>query len=418
MALAARASAHGLRKSTIDALLACLAETEVFAIRLSAAYALISNGKESGLPVLIQAIDPTMSDEVRKAATLILGTEISVELSHEQRTQLTTHLIGMLYEPNLELAQLAAHALSRIAQPVVLPKLSEMLFHPDANKQVIVLTALEELASQPTMRRMMRQYSLPTRMALLLRSHVQEVRRQASYTLAACGGEYVAGVFGTILLNKEHPGYLEAVEGLRLLQDALYAPVRINIVRWLLRTLLQSQEEIQVTALDSLAYLLQQARTQGKKQAWYDISQEIFQDGTVLQLLNDRNARVRQRTLELLNLLDGTPGMFHHIYTQMLRLLHTDADSSVRACAASLCGRCMIYWTMPDLIQALLDPDEQVARTALHSLSKLTTAANPLYYYVVKELTYYSNTPDRTSYGLSQEASTLIRKWQKEADTH
>jgi len=255
-------------------------------------------------------------------------------------------------------------------------------------------------------------------MALLLRSHVQEVRRQASYTLAACGGEYVAGVFGTILLNKEHPGYIEAVEGLRLLQDALYAPVRINIVRWLLRTLLQAQEEIQMTALDSLAYLLQQARTQGKKQAWYDISQEIFQDGTVLQLLNDSNARVRQRTLELLNLLDGTPDMFHDIYAQMLWLLHTDVDSSVRACAASLCGRCMLYWTMPDLIQVLLDPDEQVAKMALHSLSQLAIATNPILCYVVKELTYYSDTPDSISYRLAQEARKLIKKWQKEADAH
>ena len=85
--------------------------------------------------------------------------------------------------------------------------------------------------------------------------------------LAACGGEYVAAVLGTIIQNREHPGHLEAIDSLRLLHGVLRAPVRMNVVRWLLRVLTQPEEEIQVTALDSLAYLLWQARTHGQKQA-------------------------------------------------------------------------------------------------------------------------------------------------------
>ena len=107
-------------------------------------------------------------------------------------------------------------------------------------------------------------------------------------------------VLGTIVLNKEHPGYVEVIDSLRLLHGVLRAPARKNVVHWLLQVLRQEQEDIQVTALDSLAYLLWQARTRGQRRAWSDISYGIVCDEIILQLLSSSSAWVRQLATELL----------------------------------------------------------------------------------------------------------------------
>jgi hypothetical protein len=62
-----------------------------------------------------------------------------------------------------------------------------------------------------------------------LRSPAAEVRRQASYTLAACGGECVAAVLGTIVLNRDHPAHIEAIDSLRLLYGMLRTPRRARM---------------------------------------------------------------------------------------------------------------------------------------------------------------------------------------------
>lgn len=413
MALATRAREVPLQRSTIEALCSHLGEHEEMSVRLTVACALLASGEHCGLEALAQFTEPMMPEEARKAAMFILATELPTHISDAQRQNLASYLIPALCDPNTELASQAAHALSNIAPPTILPTLKEMLDHSDPQKQCIILTVLEELARKSRFRRIIRYHALPTQIAFLLKADTREVRLQASYALASCGGEYAAAVFGTILLNKEHPGYNEAIEGLRVFQGVLRAPVRINVVRWLLRVLEQPEEEVQVTVLDSLAYILLQARTQGKKQAWYEISNELLRDGMVLELLGSTSAWVRQRAVELLGILWGQAETQQTIYTHLLHLLHSDNDAGVRACVAFLCGHNAARWTIPDLIQALLDPDEHVAETAFHALCQLTSPDDPLFVYIVKELVHYGDTNSATPHPLAQSARTLLAKWHK-----
>jgi HEAT repeat protein len=413
MALAIRAREVPLQRSTIETLRTHLGEHEEVSVQLTVACALLASSDNCGLEALAQFTRPIMPEEVRKAAMFILATELPAHISDAQRQDLASCLIPALFDPNPELALQAAHALSNVALPAILPTLKEMLDHDDPQRQCIILTVLEEMARKNTLRRMIRYHALPTQIALLLKADTHEVRRQASYALAACGGEYAAAVFGTILLNREHPGYLEAIEGLRVFQGILRAPIRVNVVRWLLRVLRQPQEEVQVAVLDSLAYILLQARRQGKKQAWYEISNELLRDGMILELLDDTSAWVRQRAVELLGIVWGQPTTQQAIYMRLLQLLHNDNDAGVRACVAFICGHSAARWTIPDLIQALLDPDEHVAETAFHSLCQLTGPDDPLFVYIVKELVHYGDMDSATPHPLAQSAHTLLTKWNK-----
>nr|BBH88334.1 hypothetical protein KTC_30850 [Thermosporothrix sp. COM3] len=413
LALVTRARNVTLDRATIQALYTHQHPEEAFPVRLTTAYALLNSREYAGLGTLLQLLHPHTPPEVRKAALFLLATEMPLNLSINQREQLATSLMQSLYDTDMELALQAAHALSIISPPSVLPPLSEMLRSPRPRLQLVALTALEEITRKDTMRRMIRSYSLPTEIQRLLKSPVDEVRRQAAYTLAACGGEYVKAVFGTIMLHPEHPAYVEAIEGMRLLHGALRASNRRHIVRWLLGPLQQHDEHIQVTALDSLAYLLYLARNQGKKKALQDISQLITQDPVILELLNDPSAWVRQRTLELLGMLWNPHAMFITPHAQILRLLLNDPDSGVRACAAFVCGHIGARWAIPALIQALLDHDEHVAQTAFHSLCQLTSTDDPLFNAVVHELSYLGPSESGEPHSLMVAAQEHLKQTQR-----
>ncbi len=413
MALATKAGKGALHTCTIEHLLQRQVQDETPEVQLTIAYALLNSKESCGVDALMQFMHLSRPAEIRKAATFILATEIPVSLSNEQREQLTQHLLYTLQDAHTDLALHAAHALSRIAHPSALPAVIRLLDTPDPETQIVVLTALEEMAQHTTMRSAMRRLSLPARVLLFLRAEIPEVRRQASYTLAACGGEYVAAVLGTIVQSKDHPGYIEAIDSLRLLHSVLRAPMRMNVVRWLLRVLAQPEEEIQVTALDSLAYLLWQARTHGQKQATSEISRELLREGTVVHLLSSSSSWVRQRSIELLGMLGASVATVPSIYGRLLHLLYRDNDSGVRACVAYICGQLGGRWAIPCLLQTLLDPDEHVARTALTALSLIATEDDVIVLYAIKEVTYLSPSDTDTPHPLAEAGKQVLKKWRQ-----
>ena len=410
MALATKANKVPLRHATLAHLYGHL-EDDAVQVRLTIAYALLSSGEGKGLSTLLQFTSPVEPEEVRKAALFILATETNLQLPPIQREDLTRHLLPLLQDPNIELALYAAHSLSRNASTQMLPAIGKLLDCADVQGQIVVLTTLEEMARLAPLRQAIRHLALPARILRFLRSEVPEVRRQACYTLAACGGEYVMAVLGTIVLNKEHPGYVEVIDSLRLLHGVLRAPARINVVHWLLQVLRQEQEDIQVTALDSLAYLLWQARTRGQRRAWSDISYGIVCDEIILKLLSSSSAWVRQRATELLGMLGEQFDARPDLQTRLLYLLYKDTDSGVRACAAYVCGQLGARWAIPGLLHTLFDADEHVAKTALHALDQSATADDSIVLYVLKELMHLSQPGIDPPHPLTQEGQALLKKW-------
>jgi HEAT repeat protein len=415
MALATRTRQTALSQTTIEALHRHLGESDDYPVRLTTSYVLLSCGESIGLEVIIELMSPVVPLEVRRAATFVLATETPLTISVSQRELLTSRLFDALQDADTELSNHAAHALSKIALPAILPCLRDMLANIHHHKQVIILTTLEEMAKQQTMRRRMVHYGLLTRIVSLLQSPVAEVRRQACYTLATCGGEYITAVLGTIMASKDHPAYLEAVEGVRLFRGILRPRTHNQIIRWLLNILQQPEEEAQVTALDSLAYLLLQARTQDNKRGWHDMSQVICNNDIFIRLFDGQSAWVRQRAVELLGLTSERILVCEDMRALMLRRLRLDDDSGVRACAAFICGEVSAQWAIPELILTLLDQDEHVAITAFHALRRLLGNDNVILLYIGKELIYYRDTEDPRPHSLSWEAWTFLDRRQKVA---
>lgn len=408
MALANVAGKVTLCEPTRAALHSLLSEQETIPVRLAAACALLRNADRDGLTALMELLHQDMAEEARRAAIFVLATELpeSPAASLVQRGELAQLLIHALEDENNEIAMHAARALRSVASLTTLPALCSLLASSRTQTQVAALTALEEIASRKEMREVIQHHTLPGHVVPLLRAEIPEVRRQASYTLAAFGGEYAAAVLGTSLLDQEHPGHLEAIEALRLLSGALRTPTRAHVIRWLLCALQQPREEVQVTALDSLSYLAWQARTQGKKQAFEAISHEITRNGTASQLLASPSAWVRQRSIELLSLLDN---QVYPLRSQLLTLLHTDNDSGVRACISYILGQAGARWAIPSLLEALLDPDEYVAEAALNALGALASRDDSIVVYVMRELAACAGEESN----LTIAARTWLKRWRK-----
>src|SRR6185312_4169437 len=145
-----------------DVLYAYQNDNEIFPIRLTTSYALLHNSNERGLEVFLQFIDPLASEEFRKAAIFLLATDPPAHLSPLQRDLLSSYLIPPLQDADRELALHAAHALSKIALPSVLSTLSKMLDHQNSHTQIVILTAMEALTTQPDIPYLTRQQGLPT----------------------------------------------------------------------------------------------------------------------------------------------------------------------------------------------------------------------------------------------------------------
>jgi HEAT repeat protein len=413
MALVARAKKSPLQQSTLKVLQSHQGSDEEFPVRLTTSYALLCSGEYIGLETLESFLLPHTPAEVRKAATFILATELPIPLSVSQRTRLNMLLLRLLHDPDPTIGQQAAHALSKIAGPALLSTLYEQLENAPIRTQIIILTALEELTQRKTMRYHMRQHALPTRLLPLIKSADPDLRRQVCYTLAACGGEYVAAVLGTIVMNKEEIGRGEALESLRFLQGALRAPLRGNIIRWLLQVLPTTDEEIQVTVLDSLTHLLWQAYNHGRKQAWKEIRYELTHEGTALRLLHAPNPLIRQRALELLPALGDFLNITPELHYPLQYIMLTDSDSGVRACAAYICGKTNARWAISALLRALADPDEHVSHTALNAIARITTPDDPIILYAVTELAQLKDDNHAPMHNLARAAISLLKKWKK-----
>lgn len=413
MALATRAKQCPLHPDTLTALRKHQEASEAFPVRLTASYALLCCRESNEVTHLLQFLLPCVPTEVRKAATFILATELPLPLTTAQRTQVTSYLIKLLADPEPDIAQHAAHALSQIATPAIIPTLYIKLAEASPTVQVTILTVLEEVAKRKHMRYQMRQHSLPTHLIPFLKSSNGEVCRQACYTLAACGGEYTAAVLGTLIMGKGHVGRGEALESLRFLRGALRAPLRHSVIRWLLDALRAQEEVIQVTALDTLTQLLWQAKTNGAKKAWQEISQSIIQEGSALSMLYSPSTWVRQRALEMLPMLGSFLNTTSELHAPLQSLLLTDKESSVRSCAAYVFGRTGARWAIPALLRALLDPDKHVAHTALHALAHIATPDDSIVVYVITELARVADENDKDMQSLGREASLLVKKWRK-----
>jgi len=346
----------------------------------------------------------------------LLATEPPQYLTAMQQARLTRLLLATLQDHNGEIALLAAHALYTVAVPSILPSLCSLLNIPRPQLQIAVLTTLEELASRPALRHaMLQQGTLLSQITALLRADIPEVRRQASFTLAACGGAYATAALGTTLLNSEHPAYEQAMEAIRLLHNVLHATTRTRVVGWLLQSLHHAQayesdkeqEERYITALDSLAFLALRAQKHPRKQALAEISFEIFRDTLPLRLLASQSAWVRQRAIELLGLLIDHP---QPVQSQLLHLLRRDEDSGVRACCAYTLGQLAVRAAIPDLIFLLLDPDTSVAETALHALGRIATSDDTIVVAAMRELAMYGSATRQKKERLASIAQKQLKK--------
>lgn len=324
--------------------------------------------------------------EVRRAALFLLATELPIPLVPEQKQRLAEFLLRCLQDEDQQIALHAARTLKSVAGPNTLPELDRLLDSPCPHTRIATLAAFEELAGRKTTRYAIQQQLIPKHIGSLLQTRETEVRRQACCTLATLGGEYATAILGALILDDLHPAHLEAIEALRLLPEVQRPPILARVMRWLLHGLAQPIEMVQVYALDSLSYLIWQARAQRRRAVLQTITQELQESGSIFQLLASGSAWVRQRTVELLSLLDS------QIYSQrvtLLEMLRHDIDSNVRACIAHTLGQASALWALPDLLQALLDCDEYVAEAALDALGAMRLLDDALVIYAVKELAAY-----------------------------
>lgn len=411
MSLANLAGTVPLQEETLVTLRTCQQPHETLPVRLAASYALLRCEDTSGVEMLIRLLTENVPAEVRKATVFVLASEPPTSLSPQQQNQLSQLLLHALTEEQLDIRQYAVRALGGIAVPST-PHLLHPLLTATAtpSTQVAALLALEEMAKRNGIRAAMQRQMLASDILPLLRSVHHEVRQQASYTLANIGGPFVMAALGAALFLHEQRGHVEAIEGLRLLHGVLRTPTCIHVVQWLLSTLRSSQEKIQVTALDSLAYLVWQTRAQRHKTVNVAICSIILEDGTPMQLLASTSAWVRQRAIELLCMLDNQPPILH---SQLIYLLHTDSDSGVRACIAYILGQVHADWAIPHLLHTLLDIDTHVAITALHALGTLASSENAIVMYSLQELTLLRYIENGEENELVTEAQSLLKEWRK-----
>jgi HEAT repeat protein len=409
MALA-QSSRTPLQPATQTILNAHLGNHEAFPVRLAAAYALVRSKDEYGHEVLIHLMDESVPVEVRKAALFMLATEPPIHFTSSQREYLITLLLQALYHTDTDIVEYASHALSKVAQATILPKLLKNLETARVPAQIAILTTLEELAQQKNMRKAIRQRNIPAHILSFCQSSNPELRHQTCYTLAVCGGEYAVAALGTLVLNPHHPSHLEAIESLRQLQGVLYAPRRESVIRWLLHALHSPLEEVQVTVLSTLLALLWQAQNHQRIQARCAIAREILSDGTVLRLLYAPGAWVRQQAAELLMLIEHYWDSAQQLASFLEHALLNDNASRVRACIAYTSGQLMARWAIPGLIQTLLDTDEQVAQTALHALIHMVTPEETIILAAIAELAACTH----EVYSVAQEARHFLKKWRKD----
>jgi HEAT repeat protein len=411
MAIANRAAYISLSPATREALYRCQHNDPETHVRLVAACALLRCADNSGLEVLAATLESSTTADIRRAALFILATELPVPLEPARKDHLTDLLLRCLQDEDQQVALYAARALRHTASSHALPELARLLSNERTQTRLAALLALEELASRKTLRFALQQQQLPKYIVPLLSETEVEVRRQASYTLASIGGEYAAAMLGLSILHNLHPAHLEAIEALRLLPDIQRPSILVRVMRWLQHALVQPLDQVQVRALDSLSSLIWQAHARHQRAQLRIIFQELQQGNCLWQLLASANASIRRRTVELLALLD--PQLTVH-RSALLEMLHHDSESSVRCCLTHTLGQVAALWAVPDLLLTLLDPDEQVAESALAALSALPLSESALLHSAVQEIAAYQLPLDRLT---TRRLAHAARSWLKQHST-
>ncbi|HEY0757408.1 MAG TPA: HEAT repeat domain-containing protein [Ktedonobacteraceae bacterium] len=386
MAIARRAMHISLGPATREALAQCQHTDPEIQVRLVAASALLRCADSSGLETLAAFLEPSVKAEIRRVALFILASERPVPVDPLQRVYLSDLLLRALRDHDQQITLYAARALRGVANASTLAELDLLLDTPRPQTLFAVLTALEELASRKTMRYAMQQQQLPRHITALLQHADLEMRQQACYTLAALGGEYAIATLGTIILDNQHPAHLEAIDALRLLPDLRRSSVLVRVLRWLQHTLVQPIQLYQDHALNTLSYIIWQAHARQRHGLLQAIYYELQQGGCFLQLLASSSAQARQRSIDLLYLLDP---QFTSQRPMLLEMLQHDIDSGVRSCIARILGQSVALWAIPDLLLALLDHDEHVAESALHALTAMPQSSSPLIYSALQEIAAY-----------------------------
>ena len=394
-----------LQSSTQEQLRSLIQETEALPIRLCAAYTLLCSHNSEGLKTLEKLLCLPTPAEGRRATAFLLATDPPIHLNTEDREHLCDYLIQALQDPLGEIARNAAYVLGTIASTSTLFSLRALFIDPRNQVKIAALLALEEAARRETVRPLLQHQALPMLLIPLLRGSSAEVRHQASATLAAFGGEYAIAVLGTLLLNKDQPGYLEALEALIVLHGVLKPPTRSHVVRWLLQALHTPRTDIQFIALDAFGNLLWQARMQNQQAAYDVLSQQLEQDGTLLQLLGHSLSPLRKRALALLNMLQPMP---KEMNAALLRQLQQETEHEIRVMLIERLGLNGAHESIPALIQCLLDPG--VAAVALISLYQLSDGQNYLIYSVLRELAFYQ-VPQQRADRRTRIAQKLLKKW-------
>jgi hypothetical protein len=409
MALGTRAHRGVFQPATLQALAAHQGEYETSPVRLAAAYALLHSGEASALKTLQQLATPPSPEEVRMAALFTLSTTRQSYFSLAQLQKIINMLIQNLRDENHELALQAAHTLGKLALATTLPTLKELLIEDNPQLQIVVLHTLEGIARHRHLCREIIQRGILSLIVPSCRAELPEQRRQACHTLAVCGGEYASAVLATILQDQNHPGHLEAIESLHMLYGVLRPGVRQRVLHWLTSLFSGAPETSQVAALDTLTILLSNARIH-QKDAWRQLCIQTIQEGNLSQLLHNESAWIRQRTLELLVPLGDFRYTIPDLHAILEQRLSVDDDSSVRACAAYVCGQINATWALSPLILALLDPNQYVAQAALHTLTQIASSQDLIVLYVMNELTHLHAIPSEALNTLAREAQQYLKK--------
>jgi hypothetical protein len=69
-------------------------------------------------------------------------------------------------------------------------------------------------------------------------------------------------------------------------------------------------------------------------------------------------------------------------------------------------------WALPDLLQALLDPDTNVAQATLTSLDMIATAKDAPVLCTLTEISHLHTASDPIQSDLAKRAKLLLQKWQ------
>ncbi len=183
-------------------------------------------------------------------------------------------------------------------------------------------------------------------------------------------------------------------------------------MRWLLQAMCEGNEVGQIQALESFIFLLWQAREHKSNAQWRNMSKELLQHESIQQVLRSPNASIRRRAIKMLAFCDRSLNSTFALHSLLLCMLRTDKDQHIRVGIVVLCKTMRARWALPDLLQALLDPDVHVAHAIIASLETIATEKDAAVICALSELAHFHTAVDPARAMLAHKALLLLQKWQ------